>query len=86
MQDQPGYNLAPSDVFGTQVDTSFWDQVLSAGRGPTARARADALAGLRSITSMGVDIAIRRLPETRGQTVMAEGRTVQTGFFLPGYE
>lgn len=82
--DRPGYNASPADVFGPQVDFAFWDQILRAGNGPTARARHSAIAGLRAATSQCADVEIQRLPSTRGQTVMAEGRTAQTGFFMPG--
>ena len=82
---KPGYQAAPSDVFGPQVDFEFWERIARAGNGPNTSARRSAIAGLRAATAMQ-DIAIQQLPETRGQTVMQEGRTAQTGFFLPGYE
>lgn len=82
--DKPGYNASPTDVFGPQVDFSFWDRILRAGSGANANARYSATAGLRALTSHTTDIEIRRLPSSRGQTVIPEGRTAQTGFFMPG--
>lgn len=38
MEVKPGYSTLPSQLFGQQVDTSFWNGVAAAGQGPVTSA------------------------------------------------